>query len=204
MLPAEQLETVRTALASRLPVVGVPGTGRSHPTKERQDQMYSPTVIGVDPGLVHTGIVMLDFNIKERQLTLDHRAVDGLDSVAARHEVETMTKHKPYSTLDIFIEWYRPRSGFSVDERMVQANSDFKRDLGGNLLRNTGVKKVVTQELMQLTGVWSFSTSTHHQDLRSAARIALLGMMLDPALNKVLYIFATDNSKGRTWNVKVN
>ena len=166
--------------------------------------MYSPTVVGVDPGLVHTGIVMLDLDFEKRQLTVSHRTVAGLDSATARSEVEAMTKHKPYSTLDIFIEWYRPRSGFSEDERMVQANNDFRRDLAGQLLRNTGVKKVVTKELMELAHVWSFSTSTHHQDLRSAARIALLGMLLDPALNKALYIFATDNTDGRNWNVRVN
>ena len=167
--------------------------------------MYSPTVIGVDPGLVHTGIVMLDFDFDKRRLTVESRTVAGLDSAAARQQVVAMTTWlKPYSTLDIFIEWYRPRSGFAVDEQMVQANSDFKRDLQGHLLRNTGVKKVVTKELMELAHVWSFKTSTHHQDLRSAARIALLGMMLDPALNKVLYIFATDNTDGRNWNVRVN
>lgn len=165
--------------------------------------MYSPTVIGVDPGLVHTGIVMLDFDFEKRRLTVDHRVVDKLDSATARLEVVAMTRHKPYSTLDIFIEWYRPRSGFSVDECMVQANSDFRRDLNGHLLRNTGVKKVVTRELMELCHVWSFLTMTHHQDLRSAARIALLGMMLDPALNKALYIFATDNIDGRIWDVSV-
>ena len=165
--------------------------------------MYSPTVIGVDPGLVHTGIVLVDFDFEKRQLTVDNRAVKGLDSAVARQEIEAMAKHKPYSTLDIFIEWYRPRSGFSVDEQMVQANSDFRRDLNGQLLRNTGVKKVVTRELMELVHVWSFLTSTHHQDLRSAARIALLGMMLNPALNKVLYTFATDNTDGRNWDVRV-
>lgn len=166
--------------------------------------MYSPTVIGVDPGLVHTGIVMLDFDFEKSRLTIDHQTVDGLDSAAARMAVEFMVdKRKPYSTLDIFIEWYRPRSGFSTDERMVQANSDFRRDLEGHLLRNTGVKKIVTKELMELAGVWSFSTSTHHQDLRSAARIALLGMLLDPVLNKVLYIFATNNTDGRNWNVRI-
>ena len=167
--------------------------------------MYSPTVIGVDPGLVHTGIVMLDFDFDKRRLIVDHRVVDGLDAVAAFDAVKDMTGRDSFSTLDIFIEWYRPRSGFSVDERMVQANNDFRSTLGGKLLRNTGVKKIVTRELMELCHVWSFSTSTHHQDLRSAARIALLGMMLEPEpLNKALYIYATDNTDGRNWNVRVN
>lgn len=163
--------------------------------------MYNPTVIGVDPGLVHTGIVMLDFDTDARHLTVDHRVVDGLDSPLSRAAVEDMAGHKSYSTLDIFIEQYRPRSAYQVDERMVQANSDFKRDLGGALLRNSGVKKVVSQELMALAGVWKFASRTHHQDLRSAARIALLGMMLEPALNQVLYTYTTDNIDGRKWDV---
>ena len=165
--------------------------------------MYSPTVIGVDPGIVHTGIVMLDFDTDDRELIVDHRVVDGLDSAVARQEITDMAIHKQFVTLIIYIEQYRPRSGFGVDERMVQANADFKRDLDGWLLRNTGVKKVVTQELMELCHCWKFPSKTHHQDLRSAARIALLGMMLDDTLNQVLYTFATDMQDGRTWNVTV-
>jgi hypothetical protein len=166
--------------------------------------MYDPTVIGVDPGLVHTGIVMLDFRTAVRELEVGHRLVDGLDADAARLEVVDLTSRRTFSTLDIFIEKYRPRSGFSQDERMVQANSTFSTKLGGKLLPNTGVKKVVTQELMQLLHIWSFPTKTHHQDLRSAGRILVLGMMQDPALNEVLYTYCTDILEGRTWNVTVN
>lgn len=166
--------------------------------------MYSPTVIGVDPGIVHTGIVMLDFEVELRQLTVDHRVVDGTDAAAAFDAVRDMTGLQKFSTLDIFIEEYRPRSGYSVDQQMMVANATFKSTLGGKLLRNHGVKKVVTQDLMQLCHVWTFGTRTHHQDLRSAARIALLGMMLTPALNEVLYTYSTDTTDGRDWNVRVN
>ena len=166
-------------------------------------QLYSPTVIGVDPGLVHTGIVILDFRPGMRHLVVSHRVVDGLDSATARAELSDMTNGRQFALLDIFIEKYTPRSGFQQDERMVQANADFQRDLQGKLLRNTGVKKVVTQELMELCHCWSFGTKTHHQDLRSAARIALLGMMLDDTLNQVLYTYVTDNIDGRKWNVTV-
>jgi hypothetical protein len=165
--------------------------------------MYSPTVIGVDPGLVHTGIVMLDFNLERPELTVAHRVVDGANAAQSRADIEGLTEHKPYATLDIFIEHYVPRSGFSVDERMVQANETFRSTLGGTLLRNTGVKKVITQELMELLHCWKFTTFSNHQDLRSAARIALLGMMRDPALNQVLYTYCTDTTDGRTWNVRV-
>jgi hypothetical protein len=164
--------------------------------------MYNPTVFGVDPGLVHTGIVMLDFRTEQRELDVSHRVVDGLDAAMTRAMVDGLTP-KPLSVLDIFIEKYIPRSGFQQDERMVQANETFRTMLQGKLLRNTGVKKVVTQELMQLCHCWSFGTKTHHQDLRSAARIALLGMMQEPALNEVLYTYCTDTTEGRTWNVTV-
>jgi hypothetical protein len=166
--------------------------------------MYNPTVIGVDPGIVHTGAVMLDFNVGQRELTVDHRVIDGLDPITTRGEVAIMASHKLFPTLDIFIEWYRPRSGFSVDERMVQANATFRQELGGKLLRNTGVKKVVTQEILEMLHCWKFSTTTHHQDLRSAARIAVLGMLQDDVLNQVLFTFITDNIDGRDWNVRVN
>lgn len=166
--------------------------------------MYNPIVIGVDPGIVHTGIVMLEFEPELRQLTVDHRVVDGTDAVAASAAVQDMAGLDRFAVLDTFIEEYRPRSGFSVDQQMMTANSEFRTALRGKLLRNMGVKKVVTQPLMQLLKVWDFGTRTHHQDLRSAARIALLGMMLDDNLNQVLYTFTTDNIDGRDWNVRVN
>lgn len=166
--------------------------------------MYDPTVIGVDPGIVHTGIVMLDFNVSNRMLTIDHRVVNGLDAVIAAAEVVTMTGGQDLRLLDTFIEEYRPRSGYSVDQQMMVANAEFKRELRGKLLRNTGVKQVVSRELLQLCNVWTFSTRTHHQDLRSAARIALLGMMREPALNEVLFTYVTNTIDKEDWDVRVN
>lgn len=167
--------------------------------------MYSPTVIGVDPGVVHTGVVMLDFDLEKRELSVAHRVVDGTDAVATRDAISDMTNTRGrFDTLDIFIEEYRPRSGFGVDQQMMVANAEFRTALKGKLLRNMGVKKVVTRELLEMLNVYRFSTTTHHQDLRSAARIAVLGMLLDPALNNVLYLFTTDTLDGRGWNVRAN
>lgn len=167
--------------------------------------MYNPTVIGVDPGVVHTGIVMLDFNLEHKALTVDHRVVDGTDAAATADAVRDMTGIRGrFTAIDIFIEEYRPRSGFGVDQQMMVANAEFRTALQGKLLRNMGVKKVVTRELLELLELWHFNTPTHHQDLRSAARIAVLGMLLDPALNNVLYLFTTDTIDGRIWNVRTN
>lgn len=167
--------------------------------------MYNPTVIGVDPGVVHTGVVMLDFDLEKRELVVAHRVVDGTDAAATAEAVRDMTGIRGrFVAIDIFIEEYRPRSGFGVDQQMMVANAEFRTALQGKLLRNMGVKKVVTRELLEMLNVWSFSTTTHHQDLRSAARIAVLGMLLDPALNNVLYLFITDTLDGRIWNVRAN
>ena len=67
--------------------------------------MYSPTVIGVDPGIVHTGVVMLDFDVEQRRLKVDHRLVDGTDAAAALEAVKEMTGRDRFNihTLDTFI-----------------------------------------------------------------------------------------------------
>lgn len=163
--------------------------------------MQNPTVIGVDPGLVHTGVVMLDFFPHDKELIVGQAVIDGLDADATHDAILAMLDGKPIDLCEVFIEWYRPRSGFSTDERMVQANATFSAKLSGTLTKNTGVKKIVSKQLMELCHVWSFETTTHHQDLRSAARIALLGMMLDPLLNRVLFDYAVENVDGKEWNV---
>jgi hypothetical protein len=66
------------------------------------------------------------------------------------------------------------------------------------------VKKIVSRQLLELVHAYKFGAVTHHQDLRSAARIALLGMMLDPTLNRVLFDYAVDNVDGRDWHVRVD
>lgn len=152
-------------------------------------------VAGIDPGLVHTGVVLLTFDKKQRVLEVDHEAVVGPDAVRVK---QFFGATRP----DIYIEGYRTRSNFGTDTQMVQAVSDFRRALPGSVvLQNTGVKKVVRRPLMELLGVWSFPTVTHHQDLRSAARIALLGMLREDHTNRLLADVVCDHLKGRTWNV---
>ena len=84
---------------------------------------------------------------------------------------------------------------------MVSAVTEFRKELGGTVLQNMGVKKVVKSPLMELLGVWNFNTPTHHQDLRSAARIGLLGMLKDDILNKLLTDIVADHLSGEAWDV---
>jgi hypothetical protein len=84
---------------------------------------------------------------------------------------------------------------------MTEAVTNFQRETRGTVLLNTGVKKTIKRPLMELLGCWAFTTTTHHQDLRSAARIALYGMVKNDTLNQVLYSVVRDHLEGRTWHV---
>jgi len=155
-------------------------------------------IVGVDPGLVHTGVVVLSFLPGAHEIHVDHEAVAGPNGSAVMKWIDSLD-------LDgdpvIFIEGYRPRSNLNTDKRMVEAVAEIKKATGGDVLLNYGVKKVVKQHLMELLGVWKFSTPTHHDDLRSAARIAVLGMLKDDELNALVTSVVRSHLQGRTWDV---
>lgn len=156
--------------------------------------MQMTHVVGVDPGLVHTGVVSIKFYRGPRAVFVKHEAIDGPDPVATRAWIND-------DHALIFVEGYRPRSNFATDTSMVAAVQEFRRELDATVLLNTGVKKVVKRPLMELLQVWSFSTVTHHQDLRSAARIALLGMLKSDHLNRLLTDVVKDHLNGDPWDV---
>ena len=155
-------------------------------------------VIGIDPGLVHTGCVRMLFDADKRSVTVEHEVINGVDVVA----VQAWVGDDP-GRLHIYIEDYRPRHNLAPDQRMVSAVAGLKHGLpGSHVLPNTGVKKVVPPHLMRLLEVHDWPQATHHQDLRSAARIALLGMMKDPSLNPLLATTVKDHLAGNTWKVE--
>lgn len=161
-------------------------------------------VVGIDPGLVHTGVVSMLFDAEAKEISLAHTAVVGPDAPAVNQAIADLwVMERAYVPPAIFIEGYRPRSNLNSDKRMVEAVARIKACLpGSEVLLNTGVKKVVRQPLMELLGVWKFSTVTHHQDLRSAARIALLGMLRDEILNGLLADVVRDHLAGETWQIQ--
>jgi hypothetical protein len=151
-------------------------------------------IVGIDPGLVHTGLVRMVFDPSVQLVTVSHAVVDGCDGGTVANTVG----RKPGK---IFIEGYRPRSNLNSDKRMVEGVASIRTATKGEVLMNTGVKKVVRRPLMELLGVWTFSTPTHHQDLRSAARIALLGMLKDDTMNELLTTIVIDAHQGLPWSV---
>ncbi len=153
------------------------------------------TVIGIDPGLVHTGVVRIQFDSTSKTLTVDSAVIDGPDAKAVWHWIYMST-----TSPVVFIEKYVPRQRYGTDERMVKAEAAFITQIPhAKVIRNTGAKQVVTQDLMQVLGVWTFNTPTHHQDLRAAARILLYGMMKDKHLNHVLADVIHDELDGHGW-----
>ena len=148
------------------------------------------TAMGVDPGLVHTGVVTLTLDRGRREFFTDHRVLDGVGPVALSELEDLRAGWLPHKGAS-FVEAYRPRSAYDSDARMGKAVSDIAAR-GFLPINNTGVKKVVRRELLEALGLWNFTTATHHGDLRSAAYIMLYGMLKDPRMNEYLAQFATD------------
>lgn len=164
-------------------------------------------IVGIDPGLVHTGAVMMRFLAHVRAIEIAHEAIVGPDTGATRQWLTSVSLHqppwRPGKGPMMFIEGYRPRSNYGTNEKMVQAVGSFKSEFPfSKVLNNTGVKQVVRQPLMELLGVWKFSTPTHHQDLRSAARIGIYGALKSEVLNGLLFDVVNDHLSGRTWDVR--
>ena len=134
--------------------------------------------VGIDPGIVHTGVVRLTI-FDDVTFAVSHYVVDGMDTNEIRQHC---TKAEA-----VFIEAYRPRSHMAYDSRMVKGVAEIHKAIpGSKLINNTGVKKVIRQMLMKHLGLWDFPISTHHQDLRSAAYILLYGMVKNPEYNEIL------------------
>lgn len=161
--------------------------------------MQSTHTVGIDPGIVHTGVVSTLFIPHKREVQVQSEAIAGLDHEATKKWIDrraTSPRGKK-----IWIEGYRPRHHMQHDNDMVAGVRAFQRATNGTVLQNTGIKTVVKPEVLKLLGIWNFTTTTHHQDLRSAARIMVLGMMKDPELNTLLADIIRDHLNNHTWKV---
>ena len=144
-------------------------------------------IVGIDPGIVNTGIVVYYIYPNIRLISVAHTAIVGCDVQDIRAYLKQYALDGPLPWTYLFVEAYRPRSHFDTDARMGAAVNDIKR-MGDNIyaLDNTGVKNVVSRALLELLNSWNFSTKSNHQDVRSAARIAILGMLKNETLNRLL------------------
>lgn len=156
-------------------------------------------VVGVDPGLVDTGAVALRFDPVDEIVLVQHAVLPAPTVLELRVWLNALPG--PYVP-KTYVEQYRPRQRLNTDVRMLQLEQEIRSQIPGAVfLTNMGIKRVITEELMRMLEVWSWSTPTHHQDLRSAARIALLGMVKEGLTNQLLADVVRDHIEGRTWKV---
>lgn len=153
-------------------------------------------VFGIDPGIVHTGLVELNWDFHNRKLRVNARSVDGITEQSVI-ELQKRIGQRMWRKSNIIVEEYRPKSHFSTDTKMVEGQAMLKLHLpSAKIINNSGVKSIVTKELLQLLDLYDWPT-THHNDLRSAARIALFAMLRDERANNRLaeFVGAALNNK---------
>ena len=153
-------------------------------------------ITGIDPGLVHTGVVRIELLRDLRMIYVSSYAFPGLDPVPIRTWLDQFREYQG----PVYVEAYRPRSHFDTDARMQKGVQDIAKLLGGKIVNNTGVKKIITPDLMNVFGLSNFR-ATHHQDLEAAARIALYGAVKDKELNPRLSQVVADHLANKPWHV---
>ena len=142
------------------------------------------TLNGIDPGIVDTGAVTFFLDTDRLTLSVKAEKLPGTIPEPIEEYVKRNTRDRTFT----FVEAYRDRGTiFNTHGTMRNIEAAIRRSLpGAEILDNTGVTKVVKRPLMQLLDCWDFPTVTHHQDLRSAARIALYGGLKDTEINSLL------------------
>ena len=144
-----------------------------------------PSFIGIDPGLVHTAGVAVRASLVATSFTIHTKVVDGI-SDSALAEMAKWAQEKDVDA--VAIEGYRPRGHYQGDSNMMQAIKHLQTQIpGSRQVPNMGVKKVITDDTLKLLRLWSFQPKTHHQDLRSAARIGLFDYAQAPGGSEWLY-----------------
>lgn len=157
-------------------------------------------IVGVDPGVVHTGVVSLFFDPVNKTVYRQFAVFDGIKPDEIKTWIATHTVGA--GRLKVYIEKYEPRSIFDEDVKMIEGQALLKQALPkANLVSNFGVNSIIKAALLQQLECWKFGVATHHNDLRSAAKIALYGAVKDEHFNPILYRFVDEQLNGVPWKV---
>lgn len=144
-----------------------------------------------------TAIICDEFQPDDKTVHTHHQVFSGVPAQEVADYVDT------FKADSVYVEDYDPRSHFNNDVKMVQSVGALRLVLpDAVLVDNAGVTTIVKPALLRYLQAWSFSTPTHHQDLRSAARIAVYGMLKNKSGQRELLTLAVkDHLKGAGWNV---
>ena len=153
------------------------------------------TWTGVDPGLVHTGIVTVTLDNYARTVSVHHTVIQGADADTV---ADYLTNSQDLGA--VFVEKYEDRgTTFTTHSEMRAFETQLKRLVPHIvLLSNAGVKKVVKDDMLERLHCLNFP-ATNHRDLQAAARIGIYGALKDPATNSLIYQYLIDSVGGKPW-----
>lgn len=172
-------------------------------------------IIGIDPGIRDTGLVSLYLDTDYKQFEIAHRVfsnvtyrekkttvispdyLEGIKGTVIDEALRRVLTHEQR----VFVENFQQR-GRNVfqDQDMLALVRETRKAVRGELIDNTSVKKIVTEDTLDAFKMRRFNVSTNHQDLKSAARILLMGMIKDDDLNVVVADFILDHIEGKPWS----
>lgn len=137
------------------------------------------SIIGIDPGVVHTGCVALLLDESTHTIDVIVELIQGVDVSLVRQWVD-----KQIHPDRVFIEDYNPGNFGGTDKRMSEAVGRLKAEFppeDGRVkyVDNAGINTLIPVAVQKVFGVHHFPITTHHNDLNSAGKIALLGMLQD-------------------------
>jgi hypothetical protein len=174
------------------------------------------TLVGNDPGIKDTGAVALRLDTKAKTWEVHHqvwsditsrpvtnRNVIIIDPVFERQWKQFVKDEEDNAPTFIGVEGYRQRgTNPKQDQEMLYMVQQIQKMIPGSIIvDNTGIKNVVTRDMLKLFGVARFRVNTNHSDLVSASRVALKVGISIPVLNAVLYQFILDNVEGEPWSL---
>lgn len=164
------------------------------------------TVVGIDPGLVDNGVVVLRFYPGLKQVEVKHAVITGAGKPdeTAIAVVQWVADEIGWTEVDhVFVEDYIERgTSYGTNPKMRELIAAIRREVPyATFVNNTGVKKVVRKKLLDLFGIWKFDTTTHHQDLEAASRILLYGMLKDEELNALVADVVLAHIVREPWSV---
>lgn len=139
------------------------------------------TIIGIDPGVVHTGCVALEFDSDARAIDVRYAVLSGVNATQISDWIGP-------DRGSIFVEDYNPSNYAREDKKMSEAMGRLKAEIPPSddpivrYIDNAGVNTLIPVAVQQCFGVFKFPVTTHHNDLNSAGKVALLGMLQDKGM----------------------
>jgi len=173
--------------------------------------MDAVSLIGVDPGIVDTGVVWVRLDRKNKIM---HAQPKVWRNVTRKVKGGIEVDEQFLAELQWFVEYFGPETRTFIegyrnrgrnpgqDQKMTMLVQTIHRVLPGSaIVDNTGVKNVVTDATLGLLGLNNWDIATNHSDLDSAARILLKGAYQDEDLNSIVADVVRDRLEGRSWTL---